>query len=129
MKKINHSKQRDAIYDFLCTRKDHPTAEAVYNNLLEEFPKISLGTIYRNLALLVELGKIQKISCSDNSEHYDANVSSHNHFFCKECKSVIDLEMENIDFIETLASKSFSGKIESHHTYFTGICGKCINNK
>ena len=46
------SKQRDAIIKFLMTRKDHPTADMVYMNIKEEFPKISLGTVYRNLALL-----------------------------------------------------------------------------
>ena len=48
------SKQRDAIIKFLMTRKDHPTADMVYMNIKEEFPKISLGTVYRNLALLSE---------------------------------------------------------------------------
>ena len=52
------SKQRDAIIKFLMTRKDHPTADMVYMNIKEEFPKISLGTVYRNLALLSERGEI-----------------------------------------------------------------------
>lgn len=56
------SKQRDAIIKFLMTRKDHPTADMVYMNIKEEFPKISLGTVYRNLALLSERGEILKLS-------------------------------------------------------------------
>ena len=57
---LKHSKQRDAIEQFLATRYDHPTAETVYLNLREDYPKISLATVYRNLSLLAELGNIQK---------------------------------------------------------------------
>ena len=55
---LKHSKQRDAIEQFLATRYDHPTAETVYLNLREDYPKISLATVYRNLSLLAELGNI-----------------------------------------------------------------------
>ena len=62
------SKQRDAIIKFLMTRKDHPTADMVYMNIKEEFPKISLGTVYRNLALLSERGEILKLSYERSEE-------------------------------------------------------------
>ena len=57
---LKHSKQRDAIEQFLATRYDHPTAETVYLNLREDYPKISLATVYRNLSLLAELGIFRK---------------------------------------------------------------------
>ena len=56
------SKQRDAIINFLMTRKDHPTADTIYVNIKEEFPNISLGTVYRNLALLSSRGDILNLS-------------------------------------------------------------------
>ena len=59
---LKHSKQRDAIKNFLADRYDHPTAETVYLNIKKEFPNISLGTVYRNLSLLAEIGEIQKLS-------------------------------------------------------------------
>ena len=65
------SKQRDAIIKFLMTRKDHPTADMVYMNIKEEFPKISLGTVYRNLALLSERGEILKLSYEGQGVPYD----------------------------------------------------------
>lgn len=126
MKNIKHSRQRDAIVNFLSERKDHPTADVIYNNIKKEYPKISLGTVYRNLSLLAELGEIQKISCGDGVEHFDADTSPHNHFICKNCKSVIDLKMDNIEFISTLASNSFNGIIEGHKTFFYGICPQCL---
>lgn len=62
MKAIKHSKQRDSIKTCLMGRRDHPTADAVYMSIREEFPNISLGTVYRNLNLLVDLGEIQKLT-------------------------------------------------------------------
>ena len=57
-----HSKQREAIQFYLATHSNHPTAETVYLGIKEEFPNVSLGTVYRNLALLAENGEILKIS-------------------------------------------------------------------
>ena len=59
---LKYSKQRESIKNFLVTRYDHPTAETVYLNIRKEFPNISLGTVYRNLSLLTELGEVIKIS-------------------------------------------------------------------
>ena len=61
MKVLKYSRQRESIKACLMGRKDHPTADAVYSSIREEFPNISLGTVYRNLNLLVELGEIQKL--------------------------------------------------------------------
>lgn len=128
-KTLNHSKQRDAIIAFLKPRHDHPTADTIYNGVKKDFPNISLGTVYRNLTLLSDLDIIQKISCGGESEHFDGNPAPHNHFICNECNSVIDLEMDNIDFINTLATKNFSGKVEGHSIYFYGTCPDCMINK
>lgn len=127
MKTIKRSRQRDAILDFLSTRKDHPTAEFIYTNVRKIYPKISLGTVYRNLALLEELGQIQKISCGGGVEHFDADIRPHYHFICNECSSVLDIEMDNLDFLNTLASTNFGGVIKRHTAFFYGICPACVN--
>ena len=57
-----YSRQREAIIHFLKSRKDHPTAEVIYQHLKEDQPNLSLGTVYRNLNLLAEIGEIQKLS-------------------------------------------------------------------
>ena len=124
-KTIKYSRQREAIVNFLKDRKDHPTADFIYRNIREEYPNISLGTVYRNLALLEELGMVMKKSCNDGNEHYDPNVEPHYHFICRGCGAVSDIEMDNIDFINTLAEKNFNGKIYGHNAYFYGLCGEC----
>lgn len=122
---LKYSRQREVIKDFLKTRKDHPTADVVYTNVREQYPNISLGTVYRNLTLLADIGEIQRLRVGDGVDHFDADVSPHYHFVCTECGSVIDLEMDSIDNIVDIAGMNFDGKITGHVTYFYGICGNC----
>ncbi len=122
---LKYSRQREVIKDFLINRKDHPTADTVYMNVREQYPNISLGTVYRNLTLLADLGEIQRLRVGDGVDHFDADVSPHYHFVCTECGSVIDLEMESIDHIIDIAGMNFDGHITGHVTYFYGICGNC----
>ena len=126
---LKYSRQREVIKEFLKTRKDHPTADTVYMNVREQYPNISLGTVYRNLTLLADIGEIQRLRVGDGVDHFDADVSPHYHFVCTECGSVIDLEMDSIDNIIDIAGMNFDGEIRGHVTYFYGICGNCQKNK
>ena len=85
MKTLKYSRQRESIKACLMGRKDHPTADALYTSIREQFPNISLGTVYRNLNLLVELGEIRKLSCGDGTDHFDYDTSPHYHYVCKKC--------------------------------------------
>ena len=122
---LKYSRQREVIKECLINRYDHPTADMVYMDVRETFPNISLGTVYRNLQLLTDLGEIQKLNVGDGVDHFDAKTFPHYHFICKECGSVIDLQMENIDTIKDIAGVNFDGQIAGHITYFDGICGNC----
>ena len=93
MKTLKYSRQRESIKNALARRCDHPTADALYASIREEFPNISLGTVYRNLNLLVELGEIQKLNFGDGADHFDSNTSNHYHFVCRCCRQVFDLPM------------------------------------
>ena len=121
-----YSRQRELIKEFLMTRKDHPTADIVYMNVRRQNPNISLGTVYRNLTLLADAGEINRLNVGDGVDHFDADISPHYHFVCKECGSVVDLEMESIETIKDTASVHFDGLIAGHVTYFYGLCGKCM---
>ena len=122
---LKHSRQRQVIKDFLMTRKDHPTADVVYTNVRQEYPNISLGTVYRNLSLLADIGEIQRLRFDDGVDHFDADTSAHYHFVCTQCGRIIDLKMDSLDHIMDLAGRSFDGEIRGHVTYFHGICGDC----
>lgn len=126
---LKYSRQREAIKDFLMTRNDHPTADVVYSNVRTESPNISLGTVYRNLTLLADLGEIARLRVGDGVDHFDADTSPHYHFVCSDCGSVIDLEMDSIDSINQTAAKNFDGQIAGHITYFYGLCLHCKEKK
>ena len=99
---------------------------AVYQKIREEFPKISLGTVYRNLNLLADSGEILRLNCGDGVEHFDATTTPHNHFICRRCRKVIDLEADWDFELDTKMDDEFPGKIEGHEIYFYGICKKCL---
>lgn len=122
---IKYSRQRESIKDFLRTRYDHPTAETIYSNIRQQYPNISLGTVYRNLGLLTELGEIQTLSTGIGPDRFDGNPAPHYHFFCNECGSVMDLPLTGLDHINLLAQHDFSGTIEGHMAYFYGKCPQC----
>jgi len=126
---LKYSRQRECIKNFLMNRNDHPTAETVYFGIKEEFPNVSLGTVYRNLSLLSERGDIIKISTIGGPDRFDGNVAPHYHFFCSECNRIIDLDMDIIDHINIVANHDFDGKIDGHITHFYGKCSECLNTK
>ena len=126
MKTLKHSRQRESIKNSLMNRYDHPTADTLYMSIREEFPNISLGTVYRNLSLLVELGEIQKISCGEGADRFDADIRPHYHFVCSSCGDVSDLHMEPLSVVNETAQEHCPGEIHSHTTYFYGTCEHCL---
>lgn len=126
MKSVKYSGQRESIKRYLASTKEHPTADMVYAAVREEYPSISLGTIYRNLTFLEQHGEIIKLSCGGESERYDANTGQHYHFICQSCGSVIDLDMISLDHIDVIAGEKFKGVIEGHRAFFYGKCEACL---
>lgn len=123
---LKHSRQRDAILNMLRSRYDHPTAEQLYTDLKTDFPKLSLGTVYRNLSLLESLGEVIKISSGDSCERYDGNVGEHYHFSCENCGRVDDVPIP-VDFgIDEIVHKALAAKVKRHSTLFFGVCKDCL---
>ncbi|CUX26996.1 Fur family transcriptional regulator [Clostridium sp. C105KSO13] len=128
MTTLKYSRQREAIKKYLMATKEHPTADIVYLHVKEEFPNISLGTVYRNLNLLTDIGEALKIPSPDGADRFDGNAAPHNHFFCTECGRVLDLNLDikKLEEINTIVSRNFDGKIESSSVTFNGKCSKCV---
>ncbi len=122
-----YSRQREAVKHFLMTRRDHPTADTVYSCLREDFPNISLGTVYRNLSLLAELGEIHRISTGSGAEHFDGNLEPHQHFICSRCHTIYDIRVDQVDTLMDAAQKASPGSIESCHLNFYGLCDQCAS--
>ncbi|MDO5695738.1 MAG: transcriptional repressor [Eubacteriales bacterium] len=127
--KLKYSKQREAIKEYLRSTHEHPTADTVYENIKLVFPKISLGTVYRNLALLTELGEIKKIAGVSGPDRFDAEARPHHHFTCTECGRITDIfaEPEKEALLDNVL-QDFPGTVTNREINFYGICPYCEAN-
>ena len=126
MAALKYSRQREAIKSFLMMRSDHPSADTVYQNIRQIYPHISLGTVYRNLSLLADIGEIKKLPGIAGADHFDGRTDRHCHFICTCCNRIEDMEDIGIEhFIET-TDKNFQGKITDCTASFFGICKDCL---
>ena len=125
---LKHSRQRDAILNMLRSRYDHPTAEQIYTDLKVEFPRLSLGTVYRNLSLLESMGEILKISAAGTSERYDGNPGDHYHFVCEICSRVDDVCVPVNTDINSEVHSVTGAKVNKHTTLFFGTCKECLES-
>jgi len=89
--------QRLAICKFILSRKDHPTAEQIYQELRDEYPTISLGTVYKTLHLLKDLRLIQELGFNTGSMRYDSDMEFHINMVCSKCGKIHDYKPENVD--------------------------------
>ena len=127
-KKIRYSYQREKIYSYLEANKMHPTAEAIYNDLREQIPNLSLGTVYRNLKLLEDLGKIRRVSTPQGPDRYDAICSDHVHFICQTCGAFQDFE--DIDTQQILKELALDPqyRLSRLDLTLTGQCPRCTQS-
>ena len=127
---LRNTPQRKLILEVVRQSYDHPTADTIYRRASEIAPKISLGTVYRNLAVLTELKEILKISSPQGPDHYDFNLSDHCHFFCKKCGEMCDIPLECSPSERELHAPEKSGfDIHGHTLTYVGICPSCKNEK
>jgi len=129
MKTLKYSRQRESIKACLMSRYDHPTADELYMTIRSEFPNISLGTVYRNLNLLVELGEIRKLNYGDGADHFDGEVAPHYHLVCNGCGAVLDLPMEPLAGVNEAAANCLGCRVDSHDIHFSGLCPDCFKKQ
>jgi len=125
MKQLRHSRQRDRIFEILKNTSSHPTANWLYNELKDEFPDLSMGTVYRNLNILHEQGLIKKIDFGSTFDRFDAQTNPHYHFVCENCNAVIDLDVPVDSELNGRITKATGLVPNRHRIEFFGICNKC----
>ena len=124
-----HSRKRDAIFNCISRTTCHPSAEWVYQQLKPEIPDLSLGTVYRNIAMFKEEGTIQSIGVVNGLERYDYNTAPHTHFICTTCGSVLDLGTIELpqSFVQDAETVIGGGVVAGYHLQFSGECADCRN--
>ena len=122
---MNYSKQRELILKTVLENPIHPTADAVYEQVRRENPRISLGTVYRNLNFLSEMGIIRKISMPVGSDRFDGRLDEHYHMICTSCGQVFDVECSALEDLDRQIMAAQGFRVEEHHLLLTGLCRKC----
>ena len=122
----NYSKQREKILEVIKENKMHPTAEKIYQLVIQKNPKISKSTVYRNINILVEQGIIQKITMSVGPDRYDYIHQMHYHAICENCGQVFDFQYPfPVKGIENHIQKQNKQQIEITSITMYGICEVC----
>ena len=123
-----HFRKRDAILTCLRQTDTHPSAEWVYAQLKPEIPDLSLGTVYRNLNLFKEQGKIVSLGTVNGVERFDGNTAPHVHYICESCGCVLDLEGIAVpQELQSAVADTTGGQVNACQLSFTGICMACKN--
>jgi Fur family peroxide stress response transcriptional regulator len=129
----NHHKitpQRLAIVKILSKSTGHPGVEDIYAQLQNDFPTMSLATVYRNIVLIKSFGEVLELGFPDGSNRYDGNKPyPHPHVICVECKKIVDPEIESLDEIKKDVARKTNFKILNHRLDFFGICSHCLAKK
>jgi len=125
VKTTRYSRQRESIYQYLLDAPHHPSAEMIYTDLKAENPELSLGTVYRNLRLLEEQGKVRRVINHQGNERYDAICGDHVHFVCQNCGGIIDVS--NVDTAQLLEHITLEEGYQPEKTdlIITGCCRLC----
>ncbi len=114
--------QRQVIYRALAATNEHPTPEAVYEKVRRQMPSVSLGTVYKNIRIFTDAGLLNEVSLLHESLRLDANLESHHHLVCVECKSVTDLPEQEI---RPRGSIPEGFEVQRYNVEVLGRCAKC----
>ena len=117
------SRQREQIYQAVCAAKTHPSAQMVYDDLKKDLPKLSLGTVYRNLHQMAEEGTL--VELDGPVARFDAITVPHTHIRCERCGGVRDVDLPYDPELDRMAERAGGWTVHSHSLMFCGICPAC----
>ncbi len=119
-----YSIQKEAILDAL-GRLDHPTAQEVLQETRKQYPRISKGTVYRNLNLLEADGRVERLFFPGSPDRFDVETHPHNHVRCVRCGRIFNLEPDGREDIDRRIERETGFTIEKHSITFQGVCPEC----
>jgi len=122
-KQVKFSEKRRAILDVFRNR-EHPSAEWIYHTLKPDYPRLSIGTVYRNLQRFKEEGKVRPLAVVDGQERFDGNISEHAHFICDQCSAIFDLDILLPDDVGAFV-KQDGFQVTVRQLFLRGKCPEC----
>ena len=120
-----NTKQRQIVLDTVMGRCDHPTVDEIYEEIHKSHPKVSKGTVYRNLNLLSEMGMIRKLEIPGGADRFDHICKEHCHVKCEKCGRVFDIEIPYIDGLDNRVENRNGFELTGYDILFRGICPGC----
>jgi len=123
---LRMARQRRVILEELRKVDTHPSADEVYEMVRKYLPRISLGTVYRNLEILSERGEIQKLEPGCSLKRFDGKAENHYHIRCIDCDRVVDAPAEFEVAVNHKSKNTADFKIIGHKLEFIGVCSDCI---
>lgn len=124
-KSTRMTKQKKVILEILRGTHCHPSADWVYEQARELVPDISLGTVYRNLSVLRDLGEILELNYGSTYSRYDGKCENHYHFFCEKCNNLFDVEIPVYEGLDKMMQDTTDFEVRYHRMEFYGLCNKC----
>ncbi len=121
----HRSRARERLLALLRASESHPTAAQLHGGLVREFPALSLGTVYRNLELLVDAGAIDPVPLPGGAMRYDGNPEPHHHFLCERCGEIRDLELTVPEQLTSRLRRRYRLRARRVHIDFHGLCEHC----
>ena len=122
---IRMTRQRKVILEELRKLKHHPSADEIYETVRKRIPRISLGTVYRNLEILSQWGLAQRLDLAGNRRRFDGSTEEHYHVRCIRCGEVEDVPVEPLKTLEESARANTDFEIIGHRLNFLGVCPGC----
>lgn len=124
-KKLKLTPQRIAVYKYLQSTKEHPSAEVIFNALQPLYPTMSLATVYKALKTLVEVNLVQEINLGEGNSRYDGNTCPHSHLQCVHCGKVEDVDGVCFNDLNDEVREHTDYDILYNQIYFYGVCPDC----
>lgn len=121
----NRTQQRDRLLAFLRQTDTHPTAAQIHAAIEPELPGVSLGTVYRNLEVLVAEGLVDEVAVPSGATRYDGNPHAHHHFLCDRCSTIIDVELPEPRMLRRKLLDVYALQARRVSIDFHGLCPAC----
>lgn len=117
--------QRLEVVRELAAADDHPDVERIFRTVRTRVPTISLDTVYRTIATLVELGCVTRTTLTAGPARYDPNVTRHHHFVCTRCGVATDIIDPGLDAVRASGGLPGLGRVEAAEVRLRGACTEC----
>ena len=133
IKQKNESKpkltpQREAVFQVIQERDDHPTANGIFDAARRRLPGISYATVYNSLRYLKEAGLVLEISFGDSASRYDRETHRHDHAICNDCGKLVDFDLPDAAKLMQAAARKSHFQPQSVHLTLRGRCPDCCGS-